>query len=369
MRLGIIGLGRAGLVHLEASTAVSGVEVAAVYDPAPEARRAAAAAGIESYADLSHMLDTARLDAVTICAPPADHAPLVLDCLERGLHVLCEKPLATTTHDAVEMFDSARRRRRALFVASKFRHVPEVILARELIDSGELGEPVSFAVSFCSAVDMAGRWNADRARAGGGVIIDNGCHAFDIVHFLFGSVTRVHGIQLKPVQRLAVEDSATVRVWAGEGVIGNVDLSWSWSTGHDTYLVVQGTRGTVEVGWRRSRLRIDGHEWRDIGAPYSKIDAHRRMHARFLESVTAGGTPWILPAECLSVAATVDAAYRSLRSGNWERIALRPYLRMRSGTALEEASGTSPIAGRDGAPVQDLRAGRLRGLAAVRARR
>lgn len=334
MRVAIVGLGRAGLVHLEASRTVPGVELVAVYDPAPEARGTAAAAGIEAYTNLERMLSTERLDAVTICAPPADHAALALACLERGLHILCEKPLAMSTRDAVEMFDTARRHGRSLLVASKFRHVPEVNLVRDLIHSGKLGEPVSFAVSFCSPVDMSGRWNADPARAGGGVIIDNGCHAFDILYFLFGSVTRVHTTQLKPVQRLGVEDSATVRIWAGEGVIGNVDLSWSWSTGRDTYLVVQGTRGAVELGWHGSRLKLEGQEWRDIGKPYSKLDAHQRMHAHFLESLAAGREPWIHPLECVRAVAAVEAAYRSLHSGSWERVALRGEVGARFGVPI-----------------------------------
>ena len=72
MRVGIIGLGRAGAVHLEACGSVPGIEVGAVYDPAPAARRVGAAAGVKTYAELERMLDSARLDAAVICAPPAD---------------------------------------------------------------------------------------------------------------------------------------------------------------------------------------------------------------------------------------------------------------------------------------------------------
>src|SRR5260221_121825 len=112
MRIGIIGLGRAGSVHCAAGTSTPGMDVAAVCDPYPEVRGAAARAGIAAYADVTCMLDAERLDAVIICTPPAHHAAIAIECLDRGLHVLCEKPLAPRTWDVLRMFEAARRNHR-----------------------------------------------------------------------------------------------------------------------------------------------------------------------------------------------------------------------------------------------------------------
>jgi len=206
MRIGLIGLGRAGGVHFDAWKLVGDSEVVAVCDPSPMARRRARALGIRTFADPAVLLESGDLDAVTIASPPAAHADLTVQCLERGLHVLCEKPLALTTWDALKMLQAASRCRRTLLLATKFRHVPELATARHMIVSGEIGDPIAFEVSFCSPVDMTRRWNSQRALAGGGVIIDNGCHAFDIVSYLFGSVTGVQATLHKSQQRLAVED-------------------------------------------------------------------------------------------------------------------------------------------------------------------
>ncbi len=322
MRVAIIGLGRAGAVHFDVCRSLPDVEVVAVCDPSPAARHTACSAGVRAYADLAPLLAREALDAAIICTPPADHAALATACLEAGLHVLCEKPLALTIWDGLEMLLTAIRARRQVLLACKFRHVPEVVRAREMVQAGDLGEPVAFEVSFCSPVSMSGRWNAQPERAGGGIIIDNGCHAFDIASYLFGSISRVQAIPVKSLQTLPVEDSASLIVWAGNGVIGKVDLSWSLSTGRESYLVVHGSRGTVEIGWRRSRVWLAGQGWRQIGGPYDKVEAHRRMHRGFIDSVSNHGRPWISAAERLQAVAAVEAAYRSLKSGAAERVAI-----------------------------------------------
>jgi predicted dehydrogenase len=317
MRIGIIGLGRAGLVHLKAWQGVAGATIASVADPSPTARRTARAAGLRTYADPFTLIARERLDAVSICTPPTNHAALAVACLERGLHVLCEKPLATTATAALHMLRTAARTRRHLLLATKFRHVPDLERARELLAGGAIGEPVAFEIDFSSMVDMSARWNCRRGIAGGGVIIDNGCHAFDIVAFLFGTVSRVQAARLKQVQPIGVEDSAAILVAAGRGLIGRIDLSWSLATGRATYVTVYGSRGTIEVGWRGSRLRIPGEPDREIGPGYDKNDAHGRMFTRFTQVVAGSGQPWISAGECLRTVAAVEAAYRSLRSGTW----------------------------------------------------
>ena len=325
MRIGIIGLGRAGTVHLDAWRHVDGAEVVAVCDPSTTARKRARELGIRAYADPTVMLEAAKLDGVTIATPPADHAEIAIACLDRGLHVLCEKPLALTTRAALAMLMAAARNERQLLLATKFRHVPELATARELIASGKLGDPVVFEVSFCSPVDMSKRWNAQRRVAGGGVIIDNGCHAFDIMSYLFGSVTRVQTNLHRPLQRIGVEDGATIQVRAGDGIVGKADVSWSLSTGRNSYVKVHGSLGTIEVGWRETRVKYLGSDWQKIGGAYDKIDAHRRMQTCFVEATQSNGaTPaWISEVECLRTVAAVEAAYRSVRSGGWEWIDLK----------------------------------------------
>ncbi|TFH21214.1 MAG: Gfo/Idh/MocA family oxidoreductase, partial [Myxococcales bacterium] len=180
MRVGIIGLGRAGQLHGEAWRQIPDVKLVAASDPSPGAFEGQPLPTVNAYGDYSSMLEAEQLDAVSICSPPAVHAAQAIDCLERGLHVLCEKPLALTTGDAREMMRTASRTNRRLVLATKFRHVPDIMAVKRLLASGVLGDPISFDICFSSPVKMSERWNSETVLSGGGVIVDNGCHAFDI---------------------------------------------------------------------------------------------------------------------------------------------------------------------------------------------
>lgn len=322
MRIGIMGFGRAGTTHFDACETIAGMSVVAVQDPTPASRQAARERGARAYASAAALLHDESPDAVIIAAPPADHVPLAMMALSAGVPVLCEKPLAKNGMAAVPLLKAAQRRGRLLQVASKFRHVPEIVTLRDAIGSGALGEILHFEVSFCSVVDMIGRWNAVPARSGGGVIIDNGCHAFDILHFLFGGIDAVQAAKLPSVQPLLVEDSASLQIRTSDGIVGSVLLSWSWSTERDVYLVVQGSRARYEIGWKASRSKQNGEDWCTFGQPYSKLDAHRRMLLAFRDAVNGSAPPWITFTECAEIAATVDACYASLRSGRWQSVAV-----------------------------------------------
>ncbi len=317
-RVGIVGLGRAGRVHLDAWRAVPGVQIAAVCDPSPEIVATARTEGLRALTDAQELLAESALDAVSIAAPPAQHAPLAIAALERDLHVLCEKPLAIQGPSAMRMMQAAARGGRQLLLATKFRHVPDLVTARGLIAGGVIGEPLAFEVDFSSRVDMRERWNARRSISGGGVIIDNGCHAFDIVSFLFGTVTRVLATSLKPAQHLPVEDSATIMVEVSRGLVGRIDLSWSLATQRETYVMIHGTKGSIDIGWRQSRIRLHGDEPRALsGGVYDRHASHVAMMEAFVGVLAGTRRPWISPGECLRTVAAVEASYHSLRSGSW----------------------------------------------------
>jgi len=106
-RVGIIGLGRIGAVHVEAWDALEGARVVAACDSSDEACAAAASKGLAAFSDPRMMLEAVEVDAVGICAPPNQHEPLAEVCFAMGVPVLCEKPLAADGTAATRLVESA----------------------------------------------------------------------------------------------------------------------------------------------------------------------------------------------------------------------------------------------------------------------
>jgi predicted dehydrogenase len=187
LRIAVVGCGRIAMAHLSAVAETPSLEIAVLCD-ADEANLSRAAAtwsGLTSqnmphdvqpslFTDYQHMLSASSVNAVVLCTPPVTHASIAVDLLERGVHVLCEKPLATSAADARRMIATAQSRDVHLTLASEFRFVQDVVKAQHLVHNGQLGEVLFFHCSFCQPIDMSGRWNADPAVSGGGVLMDNG---------------------------------------------------------------------------------------------------------------------------------------------------------------------------------------------------
>jgi predicted dehydrogenase len=119
------------------------VEIVAVADVCRERREAAAKRfpGVRTYSDFLELVDAeaGNLDFVDIATPPAKHAAVARAALGRGLHVLCEKPLATTIADARDMLDSALAAKRVLFPCHNYKHAPVIRSVRRILESGAIG--------------------------------------------------------------------------------------------------------------------------------------------------------------------------------------------------------------------------------------
>jgi predicted dehydrogenase len=193
-----------------------------------------------------------------------------------------------------------------------------VIQAQALIESGLLGDVLTFENSFTSRVAMAGRWHANPVISGGGVIIDNGTHSVDILRYLCGPVSAVAAYEGARAQGLAVEDTAHVVARTTRGVLASIDLSWSCNQETDSYLRVCGTKGALALGWARSKFRHgDQHGWISFGSGYSKFEALRAQLDNFCAALAGREPLLITPKDALASVEVVAAAYRSLRSDRW----------------------------------------------------
>lgn len=315
----LIGCGRIAQSHLEVIQSLPDCHLVAAVDVVPAAAESVAQrAGGQAYLDYREALERARPDAVVVCTPPHTHAEIASHCLEAGVHVLCEKPLAISVGDAERMVKAAQMGDALLMMASKFRYVRDVIQAKGVIEAGLLGQIVLYENTFCSRADMRDRWYSKRELSGGGVLIDNGSHSLDIVRYLLGPIAQVQGQEGKNVQGLEVEDSVQLYFRTVNEVMGTLHLSWSIPKELDTYINVYGTEGQLSVGWRSSRYRqSEKLNWVAFGEGYKKQDCMKRQMRNFVDSINGVDRPIITEQDALESVRVIETAYRSLAMNKW----------------------------------------------------
>ena len=322
VRFGLVGAGAIAQAYAQAFTQTTAAKLVAVADPRREAaEKMADAAKCQAFTDAESMADAVELDAVLVCTPPSTHREICCALMERGIHVLCEKPLAISSADAEAMIAAAEARSLHFTMASKFRYVADVQKAKELIADGTIGEVVLFENVFTGRVDMSTRWNSNPEIAGGGVLIDNGTHSVDVARFCLGELAEVQAMEGNRIQLLPVEDTAKMFIRSRKGVLGSIDLSWSVSKELPYFIAVYGSEGTILVGWRESKFRRAGDaEWTVFGAGYDKFAAFRGQIENFAGVVRGEEALVVTPEDALASVQVIEAAYRSLARGAWEPI-------------------------------------------------
>ena len=321
----LVGAGGIGATWLDACHRSEVVELLAVCDADPKVQERHGLAEETFFCDLEgavkHLKSCPHQEVAAIVAtPPNSHPEITTTLARQGIHLLCEKPLATQFADALTMVDTARANDVVMTMASKFRFVDDIDHARALLHDGAIGQPVLFENSFTSKVDMTRRWNAQRAISGGGVLIDNGTHSLDIARFMLGALTHVQVSEGPRTQGLSVEESVHISLRSACGAMGSIDLSWSVHKPSDDFVVLYGDEGTIQVGWQRSRIKRGQEDWQVFGTGYDKTAAFCNQLENFVGAIRGEAELRIDCTDALSSVSAVEAAYRSLHQSAWEPI-------------------------------------------------
>jgi predicted dehydrogenase len=321
----IIGTGAIARAYEAAFDGMEEGQIVAVCDVRLDAAEEyARRIGCCAFTSVEDLLAAGCFDAAVVCTPPAAHEAVTCLLLAAGKHVLCEKPLATNVASAHRMIEASQRSGTRLTMASKFRYVADVRRARGLVSEGAIGELVFVENAFTSRVDMCRRWNADAAISGGGVLIDNGTHAVDILRYFLGHLRDVQIVEGRRLQNLPVEDTVRLFVHNENGVMGSSDLSWSIDKELETYLRVYGSEGAILVGWKESKYRRRGESaWHVLGNGYDKVQAFRDQLRNFCGAIEGTEALLITPRDALASVEVIQAAYAALECARWERVESR----------------------------------------------
>lgn len=272
LRVGIVGFGSIGRRYADWIGEHPDCTLVGVADPSEQTRSECEARSVFWAADHRELLD--RVDAVVIATPNHLHLPVALDCFERRLPVLIEKPLAETAEAAVRLAVAARRAGSPTLVGYYRRHHPAIREASRAILSGELGRIVtaSASVTFLKPDDYFSlEW---RRIAGGGPVLINSVHDIDALRYLVGEITSVQALLSSATRGYEVEDSAAMLLQFEGGAIGTVIVSdavpsphsWDLNAAEYAVLPVCG-KGAYVLGGERASLSLpDLRLWRYEGA-------------------------------------------------------------------------------------------------------
>ena len=319
IRVAIVGAGAIARAHADALAASPHFSLVTVVDV--DAARAAALAdkfGARSATTIDALTD-GSVDAAIVSTPPVTHRDIAVTLLEAGVHVLCEKPFALGRRNAYAMAEAAKRCGRVLTMATKFRFVNDLTIARDAIAAGKIGKLYRVNNVFASPVDMSGRWNVNPEFSGGGVLIDNGTHSVDIMRYIIGPIESVRAVEATRSRAYAnVEDTGRIEVLSVGGVYGRIDLSWSEQSPSPWFISILGSRGGIDIGWKGSRRRFDGaSDYTQFGAGYDKIAAFAGQVADFAAAIRGERPTTTSLDEAVASVDVIDAAYASMQADRW----------------------------------------------------
>jgi UDP-N-acetylglucosamine 3-dehydrogenase len=247
MKIGVVGAGFIGAIHLNAYANMPEVEVVGVADTLPETAAAGAAlVGARAYSSYEDLIAAEEVEVVDVCLPTTYHRELALKAAREGKHVILEKPIARTLEDAEAILEAFSGEGGRLFVGHVLRFFPEFARIKQMIDAEELGK-VGVARTSRRSPFLTGwnDWYADW-RMSGGVLLDLVIHDFDFLRWSLGEVERVYakGVMGREYNRL---DYSLVTLRFACGAIAHVEGQWGYPGPFNYSMEIAGSRAVVAI--------------------------------------------------------------------------------------------------------------------------
>ncbi len=270
---------------------------------------------VTAYTTVDALLADDALDAVYISTPVYLHCNQVIAAAERGLHVLCDKPMALTPDECKNMISACDANRVHLQICFLFRFHSCFQQIRKWINAGRLGQIVHGRMPFLKQYRLtAEEWRSQPEKGGGGCFMDLGPHSVDMLRFLIGEVREVSAFYDSNIYNSPVEETGSILMRFENGAQAFTELSFSTAQ-CDIVLEVYGTEGSVWVyndeGWK-IRTHFDD-KTQLIPSQYEDLYQHQFEH--FAECVHRGVTPITNGIDGLRANQILAAAYRSAQTG------------------------------------------------------
>lgn len=343
IKAGMIGCGTISRYHLRQIQALDTIEIVAAYNrssgPREDFGREAGLSSSGLYSDLSKMIKQPNLDAVINCLPNSMHSGASIEAMDNGLHVLCEKPMATSYHEARQMINAAKMNDVKLLIGLTLRFRGSTRAAKQQVESGILGDVYYAKAGWMRRNGIPG-WGSQFTRqnlAGAGPIYDIGVHALDTTCWLmddfkaeqvFASSYSKLGPNMKGLGDWGtnnihgyfdVEDLSTATIKMKSGATIAFEVSWAANIPKTEFTVrLMGENAGLDL----NSMKVHSTEKTELDTPieYTPTEAYLEEMKHFVDCIQNDQSPVTSPTEMLELQAMLDMI---LLSGEADRVVKR----------------------------------------------
>lgn len=342
IRIGVIGAGNIGNVHLGVFSKLPEVKIKAITDVfLPLAEKRAEEYEIPMvYQNVDDLINDPELDAVIVGVPNSYHAPLAIQALKAGKHVLLEKPMAINESDAKEILLTQQQTGKIVMIPHQMRWESIAMQVKDQVERGELGEIYHAKAGWFrrKGIPGWGTWFTKKEEAGGGPLIDIGVHLLDLsLHLMgnpkpvsvFGSTYAEFGPKKKGIGTWGkpnwegtfdVEDIATALIKMDNGSTLSLDVSWAvhMDTDNKPFVHLLGTEGGASIRGNEGKLLTEKFNEPmevELKQPEKDEGERTRLSRHFVDCIREGKQPISSALTGYTNNLILDAIYESSRTG------------------------------------------------------
>jgi len=338
IRVGVIGAGAIGKIHVDAYRQVPDAEVVAIAEKGNKrAKERAAVCGVDRwFGDYRKMLAQGEIDAVSVCTPNYLHCRQTLDALKAGKHVICEKPMAMNVTESKRMVAAAKKAKRTFMMAFCQRFAATGQAARKMVDAGELGAIYHVRIEYIRrrGIPGLGGWFTRKEQAGGGPMLDVGVHFLDLAlwlcgypdaltasagsHRVFGhrddyTYLGMWGTTPVPGGPFTVEDLLSGFLRFKNGMTVKLEASWACNTDTRGFVEILGDRGGLHILPDVAFYGQHGDQLIDMKLKLPKLSGYVEELRHFVDCIRTRKKPIATGEEGMKVQKIIDALYRSAK--------------------------------------------------------
>ena len=293
------------------------------------------------FTDYTEMLKLEEIDGVVVCTWNKVHAPISIAALKAGKHVFCEKPMAINAKEAQEMLDAAKESQRQLYVGFVRRCGADCLAVRSFVETGYLGTPYYAKAKYIRRNGYPGGWFGIKELSGGGPLIDLGVHVIDLIRYVTGNPKPIsvyamvsnklgmldgiakgnmHTAQTELQQKSDVEDFATAMIRFDNGMVLNVETSFTLNGEDSTEVSIYGDKGGLLLEPQMKLYSVmNGYCVTTVPNPEAKFDwdkAFYRQMDNFVQAIKGAYSTLSIAEDGVTLMKILSGAYESARIGH-----------------------------------------------------